>query len=546
LKTDPRQALSALSVGARGAAWVALGLLVAAFLTLEIYSFRFFPSDEGIYFYAASLISQGHFPYRDFFLAHPPLRFLALAALFGVQDGFPFLLLKCLSPAAAVGTALCLFDLVRRRVAPPLVGYAAAVVAVGAFLFCEFTLKSAGHELGVFEGLFFVAAAAWLLDRGRARLAGVCGAVAVLTSLLCAPLLLVLAGAWLRTAGPGRRALGGLVMTLVVLHLLLLAICGWPFVEQVYLFHLNKVRSPETVRLAFAAFGREAAGFVALALGGLLLSLGKKGPERAVALGAGAALLVHLFAVATRPTAFPYYLIPALLPAGLLVGLGVAVESRWAASLVIGGRRGPGVTLGVAAVALASWTIWEVSFDLASRVWPPPPRVSGNWVAPWRDALALGRLNRIVERMFWTDGPASGSAVSRYLQQAMSAMDLDAAVSLIRRLREENPATTLFGDPRVVPYVALLSGSPITGHVADVTDQRFASGQASASSLVELLRQAEAPVVILASRRQMLPAPVEAYVRRTFTRVADFESSPTRWHEVYARGTSGARRERDP
>ena len=36
--------------------------------------------DEGIYLYAAKLITQGSLPYRDFFLSHPPLLFAGAAA----------------------------------------------------------------------------------------------------------------------------------------------------------------------------------------------------------------------------------------------------------------------------------------------------------------------------------------------------------------------------------------------------------------------------------------------------------------------------------
>ncbi|MEO6326797.1 MAG: hypothetical protein ABIT01_20670 [Thermoanaerobaculia bacterium] len=50
--------------------------------------------DEGIYLYAAKLISGGALPYRDFFLSHPPLLFFGAAALLGTgldMDGFHFL-----------------------------------------------------------------------------------------------------------------------------------------------------------------------------------------------------------------------------------------------------------------------------------------------------------------------------------------------------------------------------------------------------------------------------------------------------------------------
>ena len=39
------------------------------------------PGDENVYYYMGKLISEGKVPYRDFFLAHPPLHIYIIALL---------------------------------------------------------------------------------------------------------------------------------------------------------------------------------------------------------------------------------------------------------------------------------------------------------------------------------------------------------------------------------------------------------------------------------------------------------------------------------
>ena len=53
-----------------------LAVLLLPFLVLKSYGLNYAVSDENIYFYDAWLMTQGSFPYRDFFFAHPLLHLL--------------------------------------------------------------------------------------------------------------------------------------------------------------------------------------------------------------------------------------------------------------------------------------------------------------------------------------------------------------------------------------------------------------------------------------------------------------------------------------
>ena len=84
--------------------------------------------DEGVYYSAAALLAQGHLPYRDFVLAHPPgsAYFLApIAAIFDARRGFQVARVSmCVVGAVNVGLVgrIALLQL------GPAAGFAAALI----------------------------------------------------------------------------------------------------------------------------------------------------------------------------------------------------------------------------------------------------------------------------------------------------------------------------------------------------------------------------------------------------------------------------------
>ena len=238
-------------------------------------------------------------------------------------------------------------------------------------------------------------------------------------------------------------------------------------------------------------------------MAGFFLALRESERARRTAWLAAAGLLLDLLAVATRPTAFWYYLVPALLPAGVLVGLGGASAMGWAGSLRLAGSRCGGVALGLAAVGAGGGRLPMPARNCCGGSWPELVGAAAAYeTAAWRDAAPLGPVNDLVRRAFWVGGPLAGGALSRYLRLTMTPLDFEAAVALAQDWKHRNPATTLFAT-RVVPWggAGPAASFSITGDVADLTDQRFAAGQAmAAQDVAEMWRQAEAPPAFLSNR----------------------------------------------
>lgn len=241
-------------------AWAALAVV---WLFLQRASFALLPGDEGIYVYDGLLTSRGLLPYRDYFLAHPPLRVLLAALMFLLSAG----------PAAVKSVAL-----VATVLASLLVGLAVTrrsstawgVLAVGLYLFSLLAVCTGGQLVGSNVGALFVAAALLLATTGRFLGAGVAlavGATQALYIVIPAPVLLV----WAMREGRARRFLLGLALA-IPLFGLLFAVFGRPFADQVLLYHLRKVvvarmSYPVEQLLAFL-YGE--AGLLAFSLAALL------------------------------------------------------------------------------------------------------------------------------------------------------------------------------------------------------------------------------------------------------------------------------------
>jgi len=63
-----------------------LFVIVLALQNFHLGQFLDLISDEGVYLYAAKLISLGSIPYKDFFLAHPPFSIVLIALFFKITQ----------------------------------------------------------------------------------------------------------------------------------------------------------------------------------------------------------------------------------------------------------------------------------------------------------------------------------------------------------------------------------------------------------------------------------------------------------------------------
>lgn len=337
---------------ATGSPWIALAgalALAAAYLWLMRSSFTVQPGDEATYVYDGLLVSRGFLPYRDFFLAHPPLRVLATGLLTFL--GAPPDAVKSLAPLAFAGTGVVLAFALRPRL-----GTAASLLASFLFLFSTLALQTGGSLVGTETVALLMAVAIACAARGRFLSAGLAVSLASVQALYAVlPVPVLVAWAWRErrlkhlAAGlaPGALAWAGLGVAF-----------GMPFVEQTFLYQARKIGTDVyTDPLAnVRTFLVGDAGIVAFALAGLL--------ARAPALRWTA--VAGLFAAcvtAAYTSVMPYYFVVSL----PLLALAAASGVREIGLRARGRSRPARVLLAGALVAAGLVTYLPHFLDAANR-----------------------------------------------------------------------------------------------------------------------------------------------------------------------------------
>jgi hypothetical protein len=515
--------------------------VVAVYMILEIYGYRYRVSDEGIYFYLAKRLTEGAVPYRDFFFAHPPghILVLALAQLF--PFGSDVMKFKMVAPLCAIAVGVLLFVATPRLLGirgrtRELVGLAAACC----FLLSEFVLVFSATDSGVMEGAVFLLAAVVFASSQRPVGAGLAVALSLMTMQQYAPLALVLGLAISIGHGlaAGRRYFLTAALSLLGSHLVLVAVAGPDFLRQVYAYHWGKHENPGNVRLALLMFAGQAAWPLAAALAGGVAMVMRGGRFRFLACAAAAAVAVHLVAVLTRPDAFPYYFIPMMIPVALLAGGGLAVFTTAApkestVSVSSGESRNWGGRL---EMALASAGVFLFSCGFIHWAFKPAVNLRGLYAGKqWVDSPLMGQMNRLVRKTLWSEAAAYPQwAVSRYLRFAtMELSTIPQIAEFARTYRRETPAAALIGDPQVVPIVALMSGVPVASDAADMNYQRFLIDGAAAAQVRDILSSESALLVVLPEKREVFPRELTKYIQERFTIVASFTSSRHEVHHIY-------------
>lgn len=538
-----------------------LGLALAAFFVMQAFALLPHPADEGIYFYGAWRLSQGTWPYRDFFHAHPPFHLLPTTLVFWLFGPSELLarLPTCLGAAAS---GMAAFGITWRTLPDvrACVRAGAAVWATTSLLFSESFLKASATDTGICQATGWLALGAWLLTCGRPMAAGLAVACAPLTLLQAAPAaatLVLAAGlrgrqSLLRTA----TAAGGLY---TAVHLLAWGLVGSAFWQQVYGFHLDKVGTPgEGARqLGFVLFDNWT--LFALAVAGAAAELARSGGSRALAALAGLSAGVTFAAMATRPRVFPFYFQPAFLPLALLAGWGSA---RVAESLLSWWplRRRPG----------ARWPLRQALGPLlaALALLGPLREPLRTWVSPrrseqlatyaqtygWQDAPGLGPLNALVRAAFWQSGVRvpgrEAHALTQYLWQRSRWLDVQPQlVSAVKAEAARNPRTLLLGDSTVAPAVAFAAGVRIPGDVVDTNVQRFRAGNLRLDEVFALLEAEPHTLLLIGDSGGLgsLPA-LRAYAQQHYQPLQVFSTRTASRYTLWRRrprGEPGYKRSRE-
>ena len=570
--TEARTAIAAIlptfGVKIESTIFYAGGLLVAAFyLVLKAYALNAYAGDEHIYLYQAKLIADGYAPYRDFFMAHPPVQALLTAAIFKIA-GYHFLLGRLLpvlvTLAGGVGVAL----LARRET-----GAIGAVAAMALALLAYEPLRASSHFTGV-ETAVTLLVFAWLAARrDRMILAAAFAVAAVLTRLYAIPGVAALVIVTLLDR-PRRGlvlALAGAAFGIAAFAALGLWTGFGAMFRDVFLYHAEKTAMDpgELANMKAGVLFHNAvpAALFALSLPAMLGALGLAW-RRA---GAGARLVPRLRAsIALSGTALPlagaftailvlalllnmdrvwmYYFVPAFpfaaLPAGWLAALWIRglvrlARARFriaAASMTRGAVAGALILLAAFAACFLSSHLLERNLDYFEKETASP---SEDRIYAWRDAALLPDcVNAAVRASLWRDERVVGAPTSSftfYLWHESRVLDVvDDAVSEIRARTAEGDA--IFGDSGTVPLLALLSGRGIAAREVDTNVQRYRSGNADAADLVRRIDAPTTRVVFLRGRFGVGGLPeIRDLVRREYVPDRSFRTSEGLSFQMFVR-----------
>lgn len=215
-------------------AWLFLGFC-AVFVLLKLVNLVPRISDENLYFYTASLISKGFFPYRDFFFQHLPGQIVLYALVIKIF-GFKLLILKLFPLFYSIGSAFLLFKMVGGNR-----GREFGVVAAGLFLFSYVTLPSTDYGNGPLGAIFFLLLS-WYLFSRSAKLAGLMlfFALAVRFYILPAAAGIVLYKIWKRQFREVFWFLVYSAVPFIVVNLTFFLLYGEQFLTPVWRYHLLK------------------------------------------------------------------------------------------------------------------------------------------------------------------------------------------------------------------------------------------------------------------------------------------------------------------
>ncbi len=543
--------------------WAVVTISVLLFWLLKTHGLHASATDENIYFYGAHLLSQGVWPYRDFFFAHPPLHLVVPALLFALF-GFDLLLAKLISVVASLLTGLCLLDIGRRYL-----GKVAGITALIGFLFGYQVLQASTNLTGINLTTMWMVFGLWAFLRRRFLLAGIMLALSICTgfyAIAAALALLCLAFFY-----GNRRQFFRLVASFSIVALLIngvfLAIGGEGYLDGVYRYHLAKIQRdllPEVLiniyyhplliwsflvapPLAFAvralrlpsgptaqaAPGEAFAHARSAAEGALGLldprTLGRGRPEDALRVIwlSGAALGLE-FAMFRELYSFYFTLwFPTLaLTLGYLFQV-FAISGRAAIRAAALGRPlGATFTLALVAylcVCLATPVAVTADATLrsyqAERIRTRQIRTDntgfirehedrGEVVSfEWTEPAVWAGLADVVKLLFWRGERVRGSFQPGYAWYLRSKKrEFTTAPEIAAYVAEHTePHETITGASAIAPLIALLSGRRLAGDVVDTNNKRFRSGMFTHEEFFEEVCADELKFVIAAPMSAFTP-----------------------------------------
>ena len=495
-------------------------VLILFFLLLKSYGFNLASGDENIYFYDAFLWSEGVWPYRDFFFAHPPLHLLPGWLLLLITGEFDLETVKMLPVAAAVISGICVYLITRRAG-----GTISAVLACVLLFFSHDFLRASTHWTGINWAVAWLSGGLLAALAGRGVLAGVLLGLGMTTGVYAGPgaiiitVLLFLArpklGLWCGIAAFGTWAVVSGAFWLVG---------GDGYIDQVYRYHFLKPPAQGRgfadvlPRLLFHNFFVLAAPLLLLPVL-VVRAFGVLGrynyrirwrsfldPTHYPVLGTGiwcvALASGYLCFLGLLSRIFDYYSL-LLFPAGAVCG-GLYL-SRLVSNTIEARRNKPAAVGAVLmSVPLIVGFLAYPRFEHELKYFAANQGKSKTYASPRSHLPEV--LDASLKRLLWNKTRVIGnrySGIQFYLwhESRRFTTARDMADVLGRNARE---GETLWGDSASAPLLSLLSGVPLVDHFVDTNGMRFECGMPSAKDAVAQLEAAlareEEPLVWLILR----------------------------------------------
>ncbi len=524
------------SLLARVVEGVIAAFLLGGFLFLKTYSFHPTATDDWIYAYLAQRVSEGAWPYRDFFFAHPPLHLFALVPTLSIS-GFDVVGVRLSASLGCLAAGICLWRAVRR-----LGGPWAGLIALFAFLFSMDVLRASSHITGTNLSLAFLSGGAWAFTASRPKIGAALFAAAGLVAFYVLPVAFGIFAlhAWRQR----RRALPSIVVFLAVfvgVQAVVAAPAPSAYLDGVYRYHGMKKASPTrsertwTRSLAYHPLG---VASVPLAVGGWLALLATSGATGATArkttraatraarrersasesersdrderressvdhrlsVGLGAALILtalELAALLSLRELYAYYLMLLHALTAVLLGLGAAACFVAVQRMRESRNRSRGVVV-LALTAVACVGAWALRPNETAFL-----REGGASRKTWESSVLGGPFDAMTKALFWRKEHHFGSppnSITMYLwHEASHLRFIDDAVAAIRA--RARPGDLCVGDSQIGPLLALRSGLRIVDDEADTNIKRFSSGLFSLPEFLLRIDRPEVRFVFVAEKR---------------------------------------------
>lgn len=218
-------------------------LFVLISFTLIVFSYKSYPifSDENIYINMAKAVSEGLYPYKDFFYAHPPFHLLILSSLFRIF-GSNYMIVKIYQSVLAVLIVIITYIISKK------IFNRNSYISLLFLCFHPIFLLFGNISIGFWESLFFLLTSFYFVLRGKEAQAGLSFSLSVFSRyfslFLFLPFIIF-----------SKKKLKFLLFTTIFSFILFLPLLSQNFIKDTIFYHFQRFSGPLTIDFQYWLFG---------------------------------------------------------------------------------------------------------------------------------------------------------------------------------------------------------------------------------------------------------------------------------------------------